>query len=98
MSIHIKKQHRGMHFDRTKKEPLERAFAVAWQELQESSGRHSTLEYMLAENNNCPIPGEVSERDLLVANTIVQWLGSPVGQCFLGRVETKVRNKGNESA
>jgi hypothetical protein len=92
MSIHVKKRHRGMHFDRTKKEPLERAFAVAWQELNETS-RHSTLEYMFAEDNNRPRDGEVSERDQLVANTVIQWLGSPVGQCFLGRVATKVRRK-----
>jgi hypothetical protein len=90
MTIHIKKVHRGMHFERTRKEPLERAFALAWQELQESN-TVSILEYLLAKNNNRPLAGEISERDQLVANTIIQWLGTNVGQCFLSGVHRKVR-------
>jgi hypothetical protein len=88
VSIHIKKRHRGIRFARTKREPLERAFAVAWQEVQETSPL--LLEHILSNTNT---PHVISDNDRLVANTIIQWLGTNVGQCFLSGVGAKVRRK-----
>jgi hypothetical protein len=41
-----------------------------------------TLDYLLAKDCNFP-NGEVTARDREVAATVIQWLGSSVGQCFL---------------
>lgn len=63
---------------------MEQRFALAWQEEnEEPSGVKGVLAYLLGDGHR---PGEVSERDRLVAATVVQWLGSPVGQAFLSRV------------
>jgi len=90
MSVYVKKRHRGMHFNRTKREPLERALAVAWQQQQEAH-ETSTINYLLAKDNH-PRDGEVSDRDRLVAATVIQWLGSNVGQRFLAEAKNKVRS------
>jgi len=64
-------------------------FAVAWEELNTSfDGRldgRGVLDYLLAEKVNSPM-GEVSDRDREVAATVIQWLGSSVGQSFLRKV------------
>jgi hypothetical protein len=86
MSVYVKKLYQGMSFNRTKREPLERALAIAWQESQE---RSHTLEYLLSGGANRRV--DVSDRDHLVAATIIQWLGSPVGQAFLEDAKKKVR-------
>jgi hypothetical protein len=44
-----------------------------------------TLDYLLAKNCNDP-NGEVTDRDREVAATVIQWLGSPVGQDFVAEV------------
>ena len=63
--------------------PLEKKFAEAWNK-QNTLNRegNNLLDYMLAENCNDP-RGEVTDRDTVVAATVIQWLGSPVGQSFL---------------
>ena len=43
-----------------------------------------TLDYLLATDNRpC---GDVTPRDAEVAATVIQWLGSPVGQRFVKEV------------
>lgn len=51
-----------------------------------------TLDYMLAEIPNEP-RGEVTARDRVVAATVIQWLGSPVGRCFLRDMLEKIEEK-----
>lgn len=73
----------GKSQHRFKQNPLEEIFAIGWERLNTSDhGHNTTLDYLLAENPNSPC-GEVSERDREVAATVVQWLGSHVGQFFL---------------
>lgn len=66
---------------RLESNPKERLFAEAWQK-QNRLGRFTMLEQLLS-NDGGKTPAEVSERDEMIAATIIQWLGSPVGQCFL---------------
>ena len=48
------------------------------------------LDYLLAEDSNYP-KGEVTERDRKVAATVIQWLGSPVGQSFLSKLSKRTQ-------
>lgn len=61
----------------------EKAFAEQWQAEQEQH----LLAYLLGENNQ---RGLVSDRDAAVAATVIQWLGSNVGNGFLERVRTTI--------
>ena len=76
-----KPKHRGLSTYRLADNPEERRFAEAW---QEHNDRGRTLDYLLdphkGERGN---PPEAEEPDRVLAATIVQWLGSPVGQGFL---------------
>ena len=85
-------KNKGMHQYRFKQNPMEEIFAKAWEERDtDPSGRadgRGTLDYLLAENPNEP-RGEVSDRDRIVAATVIQWLGSPVGQYFLDEINER---------
>lgn len=76
----------GLHQYRFKDNPLEKVFAEAWEKENTANGGAAEgrgyLDYLLAKDSNQP-RGEVSERDREVAATVIQWLGSPVGQCFI---------------
>jgi hypothetical protein len=79
-------KHEGLRTYRLIANPLEQAFHNAWIEENDLDfGRNggNLLGYLLGENNE---QGVVSERDAVVAATIIQWLGSPVGQKFIERV------------
>lgn len=60
---------------------------MAWREIntKRTGSPNTTLEYLLGgpEAQNWPGPGPVSDRDQQVAETVIQWLGSPVGEAFL---------------
>jgi hypothetical protein len=86
-------KHEGLRTNRLQREPLEKAFAKAWKDKNEKSAGVDLLDYLLAEDPNHP-KGEVSQRDATVAATVIQWLGSHVGQCFL----RDVRGNGDEKA
>lgn len=62
---------------------LEKVFSDQYQDF------HHSLKYLLSEDNRA---AEVSDRDELVAATVIQWLGSPMGQNFLRRC--LLRSKG----
>lgn len=69
--------------------PSERIFAEHWEKVNVSifgdlDGK-GVLDYLLAKDPNHP-RNEVTERDRLVAATVIQWLGSPVGTHFLREV------------
>lgn len=76
-------RNKGKSQHRFKQNPLEEMYATAWEEINtDRYGHNTTLDYMLAEDNNRPC-GEVTDRDRVVASTVIQWLGSPVGQNFV---------------
>lgn len=58
--------------------PREVAFATRW--TRANSGYTHTLEYLLGKPNERAV---VSDRDRMVAATVIQWLGSNVGMSFL---------------
>lgn len=65
---------------------MERVFAKEWEKQNtdiwgKPNGR-GALDYLMAEDPNNPM-GEVTDRDRIVAATVIQWLGSPVGMCFI---------------
>jgi hypothetical protein len=73
-------QHAGLHQDRFGREPEERQFAEHWAKLNEEG---DLLWYLLhVEQHKAPRP-LIIDRDAQVAATVIQWLGSHVGQCFL---------------
>ncbi len=74
--------HRGKSTHRWKDNPLEKRFAVEWEKKNENDFT-GTLGYLMGDGNR---PGPIDGRDALVAATVVQWLGSHVGQCFLAEV------------
>lgn len=56
--------------------------ALAWQELMDSGRMNESAPDMLDQLLDDPTSSFVeycSERDRKVANTLIQWLGSPVG-------------------
>jgi len=92
----IEIKHVGHNHQRLSREPLEKIFADEWRELNSGIARgQGPLAYMLAENRNYP-RDEVTDRDAMVAATVIQWLGSNVGQCFLSGVMEKYREKNDE--
>lgn len=73
-------KHVSAHQHRLKFNPLERRWAKAWK--HQNDGAVLTLYDLLR-----PIsPAGICQRDATVAATVVQWLGSPVGQDFVKSV------------
>ena len=73
---------KGLHTHRFRDDPEEKRFADAW----DDQNRHgSNLAYLLhtGSQGGGIRPEEPSARDHTVAATVIQWLGSPVGQVFL---------------
>lgn len=84
----VKKEFQGRSAHRYRDNPLEKRFAEAWQRENDTSRpglKYALLEYLMDEKKSgTPIPlADLSSRDWEVANTLVQWLGSPVGVNFL---------------
>ena len=82
----VKKHYQGMSPHRYKDNPLELAFAVAWQEMNEDSRGgpndiHSHLAYLMDHRGEPKPP--LTDRDRKIAATVFQWLGSPVGKGVL---------------
>lgn len=71
----------GLNTHRLNSNPEEKAFADAW--AKRNTGRNN-LPYLLDNRKvHTGYPPDVSDRDHVVAATLIQWLGSPVGQAFL---------------
>lgn len=85
----VKKKFQGRSAYRYKDNPIEKAFALEWQEQNDTSRagmKYSHMDYLFdKENKGSPNP-PLTERDWEVANTVIQWLGSPVGRVFLCEV------------
>jgi hypothetical protein len=77
--------------------PRERTFAEAWESENSGYGANQTIDHLLyghghgAASACVPSCSEIpdvallrpTERDRMVAATVIQWLGSNVGFCFL---------------
>lgn len=101
---HLK--HAGNFFERTKTMPREKAFAEVWKRLntpkQWINNGYICLENILLTEHKNPKPmdnllfrsleGELTERDCFVAASVVQWLGTNCGQCFLDEVKRKINS------
>jgi hypothetical protein len=89
-------KNKGKNQYRFKNNPLEEIFANVWERLNtDFNGRldgKGTLDYLLANTVNDP-RGEVTCSDRRTAATVIQWLGSPVGQGFLREVFEKAGEK-----
>ena len=72
-------RHKGVNAGRLTREPLEARFAKQWQQQNDYG---NTLAHILNVRGDGR-PAEPSERDAEVAATVIQWLGSHVGQNFL---------------
>lgn len=72
-------KYKSLNKHRLVREPLEKIFLDEW------------LENFDNKNFEHVINGEATERDKIIAQTIIQWLGSPVGQGFIESVMEKYR-------
>ena len=92
MAKTLKSRHVGRAPYRFKDNPREKLYATEWEKLQLTPwGKESfkgTIDYLLAEDANRPC-FEVTDRDAEVAATVIQWLGSPVGQYWLKEVQAQ---------
>lgn len=94
----------GVLAERCEHSPLEAAFRKAWlDKLRPSSGVNGgidTLQLLMsptlsscsdrfARRLDIPEAEKATDRDYLVAATVIQWLGSNIGQAFLAEVRSK---------
>jgi len=82
----VTKHYQGLHNYRYTGCALEYFFALEW---QESNERHRTLEYLLSQRPN--LRYAPSDKERVTANTLIQWLGSDVGQAFVCRVHARMK-------
>lgn len=57
--------------------PLELRFALAWQKVNVD---YATLDYLVGNQAHAQ---PCSDEERTTVCTVIQWLGSPIGQCFL---------------
>jgi hypothetical protein len=89
-------KNKGLRQYRFSNNPLEKLFAEEWEkENNKPLGGNGHLDYMLAKDCNFP-RGEVAERDREVAATVIQWIGTPVGQFFVQRVMERYKDANNK--
>ena len=79
-------QNKGLHTHRFEQNPLERIFAEEW---EKENRDERTLKYLLKPPSNI-YPVYVEDNDREIIATVIQWLGSPVGQAFLGNVQEAI--------
>lgn len=72
-------KHRGLHANRLKKNPEEKAFADLWDEHNEV---YRELDSLLYPSLAGPCE-KATERERQVAATVIQWLGTKWGRNFL---------------
>lgn len=86
--MEIKKEWQGINSHRYKNNPQELKFAEVWQKLNDRDyiNKGKTIDYILNKGDE-KFVDICSERDQEVACSIIQWLGSPIGQGFLYSVK-----------
>lgn len=72
----------GLNTNRLIRERFEAAFHLKWNEYNKNNGvlRHLLEENVPHVNGGLAI---VTQRENQIAATVIQWLGSSVGQCFI---------------
>lgn len=89
----ILKRNTGVNAQRFGREPLEKLFAEEWDNRNKSThGRSPTLPYLFDPDDQ-QSPLEPTDIEYILAATVIQWLGSPVGQGFLEDVFQKARDR-----
>lgn len=81
----LPKKARGLKTYRLGSNPKEQHMVEQWAEFLDkglASDRPDTLDYMLHQGDQALVE-RCSDRDRKVANTIIQWLATPVGSSFL---------------
>jgi hypothetical protein len=78
---HKTSRHYGLRTYRFEANPEEERFALAWITRNEREGLLNLLLDPAYGSNGRSV--DVDDRDAAVAATVIQWLGSPVGQSFL---------------
>jgi len=88
---------RGMNYRRTVDNHPEFIMAQEWDKFLASArgpnGNPDSLDYMLHMGDQHGHIPRCSDRDRLVANSIIQWLGSPVGNAFVRDALEKIDNE-----
>lgn len=76
----------GKSIHRLRDNPREKIFSDAWVEENKPANyplkKYSLLEQLLSDDGGKTKAG-VSDRDEMIAATVIQWLGSPVGFSWL---------------
>jgi hypothetical protein len=80
----------GLHVHRFRDNPEEKRFAEAWDAENDPDRRTSLLSHLMGDGSR---KGSVTVRDERVAATVIQWLGSPVGQSWLQELGYERRPK-----
>lgn len=78
----------GANTNRFLQNPIEEIFSNLWKDENErwlKIRRGSILQYAISKDGGKTLPN-VNERDEMIAATIIQWLGSPVGQSVLSNM------------
>ena len=94
-------KHLGHNKHRLKQNHAERIFAKEWIKLQQPTSKWSdtcNLNWIFNsfDARGKQQPGHVSEAQMKVAATVVQWLGSPVGLGWLREVLQKIDKSDND--
>lgn len=84
----IPKKHQGLHYARCRRRhnAAELVFAKRWYQQQRL---YRTFQSIMNPRGTGPV--DVGERDRLVAASVIQWLGSPVGISWLEETLSRAR-------
>lgn len=83
-------KHRAEKEYRFKDNPLEKVFADKWEQINTRPNNRCHLEDLMGDGAK---PGQITQRDALVAARVVQWLGTHVGECFLADILSRPEAK-----
>jgi len=93
-----KRKHLGLREDRNDLYP-EKVFSELWKKKNERipwiDNGHGALDLILAtkedHKKDRPVGGKPTQRDADVAGTVIQWLGTKCGVCFLMEAERRIK-------
>jgi len=79
-------KNKGIHTYRLATNPLEQRFAEMWEHHNKDYPYHGfdTVDSLMSKDSYHPDFATDEQREAMA--TVIQWLGSPVGQTFLSRV------------
>ena len=86
--MNVKKKWQGKNPYRYEDNPLEKEFALAWQKENDRPNGGGPLDYLMQpERAGIGVRPDVADAvQRCISSTIIQWLGSPMGQCLLEKV------------